>query len=91
MASLVAATWPATLGVGAGLEIAKLRAAVRRGRLNSTDTWASNEDAGLVGVEALDVDADGRAGICRDGTALGVDPAVRQALREFDDQYAREQ
>src|SRR5207249_647722 len=39
-ASLVAATCPATLGVGAGLRIRKLRTAERLGRLNSTAAWA---------------------------------------------------
>src|SRR5882724_7764220 len=41
-ASLVAATWPATLGEGAGLMIRKLFAAERLGRLNSTAAWASS-------------------------------------------------
>src|SRR5258708_19609721 len=41
-ASLVAATWPATLGDGAGLTMRKLRAAERFGRLKSTAAWATS-------------------------------------------------
>ncbi len=63
-ASLMAATWPGVSGVGTGRLMEKLRDAVRVGRLNWMATCASRTDvAGLVGVEALDVDADGGVGI----------------------------
>ena len=40
-ASLIAATRPGVSGVVSGLEMVKVRAAVRRGRLNSAATWAT--------------------------------------------------
>ena len=40
-ASLIATTRPGVPGVGSGLEIVKVRDAMRRGRLKSMATWAS--------------------------------------------------
>ena len=88
-ASLIAATWPAMVWAGSGLEIVKVRdaEAPRPVELDG-DLGEQDERARLVGIEALEVDTDGGVGVRGDGAAFAVDRAGGQALGKLDDQHA---